>query len=762
MYVIGRGGFGLIWKVRSRFNNRLYALKELSKVKIIDLKCRHNILKEQKFLSHNKHQFLVNLHFSFQDFNNLYYVLDLLQGGDLRYHLMKYELLYTEDQIRFLMANLMLVISFIHAQGVIHRDIKPENILFDNEGYCHLTDFGVAWFNYESILNDNSGTPGYMAPETLFNLNQTYLVDYYSAGVIMFEMLVGYRPYGGHTRSEVRENLIQSKVNIEEVVGKKYSKYCVNFLSELLKRNPESRLGRSSELSEIKAHPFFYDFDWRIVEEKMIQPPFYDVIMYSKNKDDRCEELFNYDYCHEKVENDTQARRRYIEYQSNAGYNDLFRNFTFFRDDKIYFKKHSSSSPFFSHSPPKNDKILQNYLKFQQKSNMALSNDQNLNDVLHKRMDRIFLSNQENRRSSNDLNQTGKIRATNPYERYVKYIKNAEKMKKIKNFQRLLSKSTNENYRKIIDSNRKLHKKIDRLENKYMNLVKNLSKVRDKKREEADKEKEKKVGRHHKHHHIFIRNDGGRDYVENRGNYSEINNDLMKEYFKYKILKLSSLKKYPKDASKSSVPLNKSTSLPYIIPYPQIIPYPLYHKNNNLEKIPIKNHLKKIDENEMNDLINIKNILDYQNQKPSIFSQSYQMSPKVSSYHTPRRISSSSSVEHEVKALKNKGKNKEKSEKKPKKQKEKSGRKSGKKRKNIDNNKNIKTKTRKNREESESESDEEEEEEGKNSEKSKEESEGSSYKGRRKSKSKSKNKNKNKGVKIKKIKIIDGSDSSSS
>ena len=297
-----------------------------------------------------------------------------------------------------------------------------------------------------------------------------------------------------------------------------------------------------------------------------------------------------------------------------------------------------------------------------------------------------------------------------------------------------------------------------------MNLVKNLSKIRDKKREEADKEKEKKVGRHHKHHHIFIRNDGGRDYVENRGNYSEINNDLMKEYFKYKILKLSSLKKYPKDASKSSVPLNKSTSLPYIIPYPQIIPYPLYHKNNNLEKIPIKNHLKKIDENEMNDLINIKNILDYQNQKPSIFSQSYQMSPKVSSYHTPRRISSSSSVEHEVKALKNKGKNKEKSEKKPKKLKEKSGRKSGKKRKNIDNNKNIKTKTRKNREESESESDEEEEEEGKNSEKSKEESEGSSYKGRRKSKSKSKNKNKNKnkGVKIKKIKIIDGSDSSSS
>ena len=130
LYIIGRGGFGKVWKVRLKKTNEFFALKEMSKLKIIDKKSEKSINSEREFLSKLKHPFIVNMHYAFQDRDNLYLVMDLLNGGDLRYHISRYRKC-SEEQTRFFIANIIYSLQYIHSNNVIHRDIKPENILLD-------------------------------------------------------------------------------------------------------------------------------------------------------------------------------------------------------------------------------------------------------------------------------------------------------------------------------------------------------------------------------------------------------------------------------------------------------------------------------------------------------------------------------------------------------------------------------------------------------------------------------------------------------
>ena len=126
LYIIGRGGFGKVWKVRLKNTNEFFALKEMFKVKVIDRRSEFSIMSERNLLSKLKHPFIVNMHFAFQDFSKLYLVMDLLTGGDLRYHIAKIKT-FTEIQTKFFLANLIIALEYIHSQKIIHRDIKPEN-----------------------------------------------------------------------------------------------------------------------------------------------------------------------------------------------------------------------------------------------------------------------------------------------------------------------------------------------------------------------------------------------------------------------------------------------------------------------------------------------------------------------------------------------------------------------------------------------------------------------------------------------------------
>ena len=132
-------------------------MKEMSKAKIIDKRSEKGIKGERDLLSKLHHPFIVNMNCAFQDYENLYLVMDLLTGGDLRYHLCKLRH-FSEEETKFFIACLLLGLEYIHSNNIIHRDIKPENLVFDDKGYLYITDFGIAKIYHENNSKETSGT----------------------------------------------------------------------------------------------------------------------------------------------------------------------------------------------------------------------------------------------------------------------------------------------------------------------------------------------------------------------------------------------------------------------------------------------------------------------------------------------------------------------------------------------------------------------------------------------------------------------------
>jgi len=188
-YVIGKGGFGKVWKVEE--GDHEFAMKEMSKQRVLAKKSVNSVLNERNLLSTLKHEFIVNMKYAFQDRNNLYLVMDLLNGGDLRYHICKYRK-FTELQTKFFTAWIVQGLEYCHNNSIVHRDIKPENLVFDSNGYIRVTDFGIARVWNPENKKDTSGTPGYMAPEVMWRQNHGVAVDYFALGVIVFELIFGF------------------------------------------------------------------------------------------------------------------------------------------------------------------------------------------------------------------------------------------------------------------------------------------------------------------------------------------------------------------------------------------------------------------------------------------------------------------------------------------------------------------------------------------------------------------------------------------
>jgi serine/threonine protein kinase len=172
------------------------------------------------------------MYYAFQDRENLYLVMDLLTGGDLRYHICKYRKFDEETTSKYFIPsarcnlnyiNLKLPLEFwvaclvagleiCHEKNIIHRDIKPENLVIDQDGYLRITDFGIARVWRPENAQDTSGTPGYMAPEVMCRVNHTTCVDYFAVGVMAYECMFGRRPYVGKSRKEIRDHILSKQV----------------------------------------------------------------------------------------------------------------------------------------------------------------------------------------------------------------------------------------------------------------------------------------------------------------------------------------------------------------------------------------------------------------------------------------------------------------------------------------------------------------------------------------------------------------------
>ena len=288
----------------------------MSKAKIIDKKSVDSILGEKNLLSQLHHSFIVNMIYSFQDNDFLYLVMDLLPGGNLRYHLCV-KRRFNEKQNKFLIGCILVGLEYIHGEKILHRDIKPENLVFDNNGYLRITDFGIAKKYVVNNRKDTSGTVGYLAPEILCNQNHTYSIDYYAVGIIAFELAYGHRPYIGRSKHEVKQLILTQQAHIDyDELPNGYHDEAADFINHLIQRKPKNRLGKDS-IYELINHTWLEGFDWEGLKKKEIKAP------YIPKEGDN----FDKKYCLQNNKMGTETQERYKEIVLDPNYNKVFKKF---------------------------------------------------------------------------------------------------------------------------------------------------------------------------------------------------------------------------------------------------------------------------------------------------------------------------------------------------------------------------------------------------------------------------------------------------
>lgn len=159
---VGKGAFGKVRVVQHKHTKTLFALKYINKQKCVKMRAVANIVQERRLLEEIDHPFVVNLRYAFQDDENCFFVLDLMLGGDLRFHLDRAGAM-SEEIVRFYVAEIALAIDYLHSKRIVHRDLKPDNILLDEKGHAHITDFNIAvHFSDRRLLTGVAGSMAYM------------------------------------------------------------------------------------------------------------------------------------------------------------------------------------------------------------------------------------------------------------------------------------------------------------------------------------------------------------------------------------------------------------------------------------------------------------------------------------------------------------------------------------------------------------------------------------------------------------------------
>ena len=331
--IIGRGGFSQVWKVLYLKYNKIYAMKKMYKIEIIDKKCEKDILIELSLLSRIHHPFIVNIHFAFQDSDYLYLICDYFPQGDLRYQIINKKS-YTEKQVKFVISNILLSLEYIHINNIIHRDIKPENILIDDKGYLAITDFGIARFKKDQNFNEKSGTPGYMAPEVLFAKNHGFSVDFYALGVIGYELIFGRRPYMNIQRKALQQEILTKETQInEKELPKGYSLNCMHFINGMIKRKDSERLGYNN-IKEIFNHKFLSDINFQKLYNKKIRSPLRLYINLDGNFDSRNVRYNKYLFLTNKT------KMRYVKISQNKKeYEQFFKDYYFYFNEFDLFDR---------------------------------------------------------------------------------------------------------------------------------------------------------------------------------------------------------------------------------------------------------------------------------------------------------------------------------------------------------------------------------------------------------------------------------------
>ena len=323
--VIGRGYIGKVYLVKYKKNGKYYAMKMMRKDQILSEELKDNILLEKNILMEAQCDFILSLSFFYQTQERMYFITPFLQGGDL-YHKLKTDFIFDEDLVKFYSAQIAIVLQYLHDFGIVYRDLKPENILLDEDGYIKLCDFGASVKLHGTEKDFNfAGSPEYASPEMISYQGHTAMTDWWSLGILIYEMLYGFTPFFNLDKDRMYELIINGSISFPEYFkdknGEKEIVYKVSdearsLINKLLEKDPGSRLGREG-LEEIKKEPFFYGIYFDDLNKKRNKALFIPEINKNDITNNFDEEYINLDMAESPVEN----------WINNDEYTDSFQNF---------------------------------------------------------------------------------------------------------------------------------------------------------------------------------------------------------------------------------------------------------------------------------------------------------------------------------------------------------------------------------------------------------------------------------------------------
>ncbi|XVF65963.1 hypothetical protein PTKIN_Ptkin09bG0293000 [Pterospermum kingtungense] len=269
--VVGQGAFGKVYQVRKKGTPEIYAMKVMRKDKIMEKNHAEYMKAERDILAKIDHPFIVQLKYSFQTKYRLYLVLDFINGGHLFFQLYHHGL-FREDLACIYTAEIVSAVSHLHANGIMHRDLKPENILLDADGHVTLTDFGLAkQFDENTRSNSLCGTVEYMSPEIISGKGHDKAADWWSVGILIYEMLTGRPPFAGGNREKIQQKIVKERIKLPTFL----SAEAHSLLKGLLQKDASKRLGSGATGSdEIKRHKWFKAINWKKLEAREIKPGF--------------------------------------------------------------------------------------------------------------------------------------------------------------------------------------------------------------------------------------------------------------------------------------------------------------------------------------------------------------------------------------------------------------------------------------------------------------------------------------------------------
>ena len=210
--------------------------------------------------------------FCFQTEERIYFIMPFVRGGELFQHLRNCRF-FSEEKVRFYSAIIGSSLEYLHTHGIIYRDIKPENVLIDEDGYLRLVDFGMAKvLQGDEKATSFCGTPQYLAPEIITGEGHNKAADWWSFGILMYEMFFGIPPFFCDNLEKMYQLIIRAELRFPKKI--KIPDTAKDLLKQLLIKNQDERLGSKDGFNEIKKHPFFNGFDFDAMENRKIPAPF--------------------------------------------------------------------------------------------------------------------------------------------------------------------------------------------------------------------------------------------------------------------------------------------------------------------------------------------------------------------------------------------------------------------------------------------------------------------------------------------------------